>query len=98
MGNSTIIVSSDDLSKLKNAIGTAGKDYKEKYAKLRTLMDEITNGDIQGDLATELMTKFQARIDDFDAIQKVIDDAEDYMGMKGSSFNTTVSNIASGTK
>lgn len=97
MGNSTIVVSQGALNKLKEAIATAGKDYKENLAKLRALMDEITNGDIQGDLATELMNKFQARKDDFDAIQKVIDDAEDYMGMKGTAFNTTVSNIQSGT-
>ena len=97
MGNSTIIVSEGALNKLKNAIATAGKDYKENLARLRALMDEITNGDIQGDLATELMQKFQARKDDFDQIQKMINDAEDYMGMKGSQFNTTVSNIQSGT-
>lgn len=97
MGNSTIVVSEGALNKLKNAIATAGKDYKENLAKLRALMDEITNGDIQGDLATELMNKFQARKDDFDQIQKMIDDAEDYMGMKGTQFNTTVSNIQSGT-
>ena len=97
MGNSTIVVSEGALNKLKNAIATAGKDYKENLAKLRALMDEITNGDIQGDLATELMNKFQARKDDFDQIQKMSDDAEDYMGMKGTQFNTTVSNIQSGT-
>lgn len=97
MGNSTIVVSEGALNKLKNAIATAGKDYKENLAKLRALMEEITNGDIQGDLATELMNKFQARKDDFDQIQKMIDDAEDYMGMKGTQFNTTVSNIQSGT-
>jgi hypothetical protein len=97
MGNSTIIVSSGALNKLQNAIATAGKDYKEKLAKLNALMDEITNGDIQGDLADELRSKFLARQDDFKAIQKMIDDAEDYMGMKGSSFNTTISNIQSGT-
>ena len=97
MGNSTIIVSEGALNKLKNAIATAGKDYKENLAKLRALMDEITNGDIQGDLADELRSKFLARQDDFKAIQKMIDDAEDYMGMKGTQFNTTVSNIVSGT-
>jgi cob(I)alamin adenosyltransferase len=97
MGNSTIIVSQGALDKLKNAIATAGKDYKENYAKLTALMDEITNGDIQGDLATELMNKFSARKEDFEKIQKMIDDAEDYMGMKGSQFNTTTSNIQSGT-
>ena len=97
MGNSTIIVSDSALGQLKNAIATAGKDYKENYARLRALMDEITNGDIQGDLANELKSKFDARRDDFDAIQKVIDDAEDYMGMKTSQFQTTTSNIQSGT-
>ena len=98
MGNSTIVVSSSALGKLKDAIATAGKDYKEKLARLNALMEEITNGDIQGDLATELMQKFQARQDDFKAIQKLIDDAEDYMGMKGSDFNSTVSSIESGTR
>ena len=97
MGNQTVIVSQGALTKLKDAIATAGKDYKENLARLTALMDEITNGDIQGDLATELMAKFQARQDDFKEIQKLIDDAEDYMGMKGSQFNTTISNIQSGT-
>ena len=97
MGNSTIVVSDSALAKLKQAIETAGKDYKENYAKLRGLMDEITNGDIQGDLATELMNKFLARKDDFEKIQKMLDDAEEYAGMKGSQFQTTTSNIMSGT-
>lgn len=98
MGNSTIVVSEGALNKLKNAIGTAGKDYKENLARLRALMEEITNGDIQGDLATDLMNKFQARKDDFDQIQRMIDDAEEYMGMKGTQFNATVSDIQSGTR
>ena len=97
MSNSTIVVSDSALSKLKEAIATAGKDYKENYARLRALMEEITNGDIQGDLATELMQKFEARREDFEKIQKMIDDAENYAGMKGSDFRTTVSNIQSGT-
>ena len=68
------------LSDLKNALETAGEDYKRDYARLKNLIQEITSGDIQGDPATDLLNKFQAKEDTFNNLAQTIDDAEEYMG------------------
>ena len=39
------------LNALKNALETAGQDYKQSLARLTSLIEEITSGDIQGDPA-----------------------------------------------
>ena len=58
---STIHVDEAALNSLKNALETAGQEYKSNLARLTNLIEEITSGDIQGDLANELSAKFQAK-------------------------------------
>ncbi len=86
------------LSDLKNALETAGEDYKRDYARLKNLIQEITSGDIQGDPATDLLNKFQAKEDTFNKLAQTIDDAEEYMGLQKQSFTQMISDLASGMK
>ena len=84
------------LSDLKNALETAGEDYKRDLARLQSLITEITSGDIQGDPATDLLNKFQAKEDVFKKLAVSIDDAEEYMGLQKQSFTDMIGNLASG--
>ena len=86
------------LSDLKNALETAGEDYKRDYARLKNLIQEITSGDIQGDPATDLLNKFQAKEETFNKLAQTIDDAEEYMGLQKQSFTQMISDLASGMK
>ena len=86
------------LSDLKNALETAGEDFKSNYARLKSLISEITSGDIQGDPATDLLNKFQAKEDVFNKVAETIDDAEEYMGLQKQSFSQMISDLSSGMK
>ena len=74
------------------------EDYKRDYARLKNLIQEITSGDIQGDPATDLLNKFQAKEDTFNKLAQTIDDAEEYMGLQKQSFTQMISDLASGMK
>ena len=49
-----IHVEESALNDLRNALETAGEDYKSNLARLQNLINEITSGDIQGDPAKDL--------------------------------------------
>ena len=51
---SVIHVDEEALKTLKNALETAGQEYKSNLARLTNLIEEITSGDIQGDPANDL--------------------------------------------
>lgn len=86
------------LSDLKNALETAGEDFKRDYARLKSLISEITSGDIQGDPANDLLSKFQAKEETFNKVAETIDDAEEYMGLQKQSFSQMISDLSSGMK
>ena len=100
IGGETMAIHVDEaaLSDLKNALETAGEDYKRDYARLKSLISEITSGDIQGDPATDLLNKFQAKEDTFNKIAETIDDAEEYMGLQKQSFSQMISDLSSGMR
>ena len=58
---SVIHVEEEALKTLKNALATAGEEYKSNLSKLTNLISEVTSGDIQGDPANDLLQKFQAK-------------------------------------
>ena len=83
------------LNSLKNALETAGQDYKSKLARLTNLIEEITSGDIQGDPAEDLLAKFRAKEDTFNKLTQTIEEAEGYMGMQTTKFGTMISDLKS---
>ncbi len=91
-----IHVDEEALKSLANALLTAGQDYKENLARLTNLIDEITSGDIQGDPATDLLQKFQAKQEVFNMLTTTIEDAEDYMNLQGKKFDNMIGDLKQG--
>ncbi len=90
---SQIHVDEAALNTLRNALETAGQDYKTKLAKLTNLVEEVTSGDIQGDPAEDLLAKFQAKEDIFNKLTQTIEEAEGYMGMQTKKFGTMIGDM-----
>ena len=95
---SMIHVDEAALNSLRNALETAGQDYKSKLARLTNLVEEITSGDIQGDPAEDLVAKFHAKEDTFNNILKTIEEAEGYMGMQTTKFGTMITDLKADMK
>ena len=93
-----IHVEEEDLKKLTRALGEAGEDYKTNLAKLTNLISEITSGDIQGDPATDLLQKYQAKEQVLNKLAETIDEAEGYLGMRTTSFANMIGDLKSGMK
>ena len=90
-----IHVDEQALNSLRQALETAGQDYKEKYARLTNLIEEITSGDIQGDPAIDLLNKYQAKQDTFNKITQTIEEAEGYMGLQATKFASMIGDLKS---
>ncbi len=88
-----IHVEESALNELKSALETAGNGYKRELARLTALIEEITSGHIQGDPAEDLLAKYKAKEDDFKSLAKAIDDAEEYAGVKGTSFTDMITEL-----
>lgn len=95
---STIHVDEAALNSLKNALETAGQEYKSSLARLTNLIEEITSGDIQGDPATDLLTKFQSKQDTLNRLTQTIEEAEGYMGLQTTKFGNMIGDLKSGMK
>ena len=91
-----IHVEEEALNALKNALATAGEEYKSSLSRLTNLINEITSGDIQGDPANDLLQKFQAKEDTLNKLAETIDEAEGYLGMRTTSFTNMISDLKSG--
>ena len=88
-----IHVEESALAELRQALEEAGEGYKTELAKLTSLMKEITNGDIQGDPATDLLNKYLEKEDAFNALAREIDKAEEYAGVKGKDFTEMINDL-----
>ncbi len=95
---STIHVDEASLNDLKNALATAGESYKSNLVRLTNLINEITSGDIQGDLAVDLLNKFQAKEGVLNGLANTIDEASEYMGMQTTKFGTLIDSTKAGMK
>lgn len=91
-----IHVEEEALNALKNALATAGEEYKSSLSRLTNLINEITSGDIQGDPANDLLQKFQAKEDTLNKLAETIDEAEGYLGMQTTSFTNMIGDLKSG--
>lgn len=95
---STIHVDEAALNSLKNALETAGQEYKSALARLTNLIEEITSGDIQGDPANDLLAKYQAKQDTLNRITETIEEAEGYMGLQTTKFGNMIGDLKSGMR
>lgn len=94
----TIHVDEAALNSLKNALETAGQEYKSSLARLTNLIEEITSGDIQGDPANDLLAKYQAKQDTLNKLTETIEEAEGYMGLQTTKFGTMIGDLKAGMK
>ena len=90
-----IRVDEQSLNTLRQALETAGEEYKTNLARLQNLINEITSGDIQGDPATDLLSKFQAKEETFKRIADSIDEAEEHVGIKKTKFSNMIGSLSS---
>ena len=86
------------LNDLKNAIANQGESYKSNLVRLTNLITEITSGDIQGDLAVDLLNKFQDKEAIFNGLANTIDEAADYMGMQTTKFGSMMQDTKAGMR
>ena len=98
MAGGTIHVDEAALADLRDALATAGEDYKSDLARLTALIQEITSGDIQGDPANDLLAKYNAKEDTFKRLADTIDEAQEYMGIQFQKFGSMISDLQSGMK
>lgn len=94
----TIHVDEAALTDLRDALTTAGEEYKSNLTRLTALINEITSGDIQGDPANDLLAKFNAKEETFKRLANTIDEAQEYMGIQTQKFGSMISNLSSGMK
>lgn len=93
-----IYVDEEALNILRNAIQTAGQEYKQNIAKLNSLMEEITRGDIKGAPAEELLAKYHAKEEALNQILKSIEEAEEYMGMQTKRYSDMITDVKEGMR
>ena len=93
-----IHVDEEALVFLKNALQTAGEDYRGKLSRLTSLIAQISSGSIKGDPATDFMEKYEAKRDYFNRVLRTIEEAEDYMGVKKGSFNNMIGELKAGMR
>ena len=93
-----IHVDEEALIDLRQALETAGEDYKELLKSLEGLILEITSGNIQGDPATDLLNKFEAKKATFEKLAETIDEAERYIGTQKQAFTSMLSDLSSGMR
>ena len=98
MAETIIHVDEAALDDLRRALEEAGQSYKENLARLTNLIDEIISGDIQGTPANDLLAKFQAKEDTFKRITETIEEAEEYMGLQTTKFDSMLGDLKSGMK
>ena len=95
MSAGSIKVDEQSLRSLREALATAGEDYKRNLARLTSLIEQITNGDIKGNPADDLLSKYRAKEAVFKGIANTIDEAEEYVGLKNKKFSDMIGNISS---
>ena len=93
-----IHVDEEALNYLKNALQTAGENYRNNLSRLTNLINQITSGSIKGDPADDLLAKYEAKRDFFNKVQDTIDEAEEYMGIKKGTFGNMIGDLKSGMK
>lgn len=90
-----ISVSDEVLANVINSMTSAVENYMENYKKLTNLMNEITNGDITGDPATQILNKYNAKEETFKQLYNTLEEANSYMKEQKNKFGTMMSSLES---
>lgn len=90
-----ISVSDEVLANVIKPMTDAVENYMENYKKLTTLMNEITNGDITGDPAKQILSKYNAKEETFKNLYKSLEEANLYLQEQKNKFGTMMSSLES---
>lgn len=90
-----ISVSDEVLVNVIDSMTTATESYMENYKKLTNLMNEITNGDITGDPATQILNKYNEKEETFKNLYNSLETASGYMTDQKNKFGSMMSSLES---
>lgn len=92
---SNISVSDEVLVNVIDSMTSATENYMENYKKLTNLMNEITNGDITGDPATQILEKYNQKEETFKNLYNSLETANEYMAEQKNKFGSMMSSLES---
>jgi len=93
-----IHVEEEALMRLKQALDTAGDEYCTNYAKLTSLIQQITNGDFEGDPAETFKTKYEEKETVLRNINSTIVEASRYVEEQTKKFVNMLGELKAGMK
>lgn len=90
-----ISVSDEVLVNVIKPMTDAVENYLENYKRLTNLINEITNGNITGDPATQILNKYNAKEETFKNLYKSLEEANTYLQEQKNKFGTMMSSLES---
>ncbi len=91
--NGIINIDEEAIEKLRDALQTAGEDYKFNLERLESLINEITTDDIKGKPATKLLEAYKANEENYKKIYETISRAEEYINNEKKEFMNMVDEL-----
>ena len=91
--NGQITVSEEELNAIASSLHDASEKYSSSFTKLTNLIQEVTTGDITGQVADDLKQKFDSKEETFKNLKTTIDQAEQYMNQQLKSFNDVAEGV-----
>ena len=91
--NDIVNVDEEAIEKLRDALQTAGEDYKYNLDRLESLINEITQEDIKGKPATKLLKTYKENEENYKKIYDTISKAEEYINSEKKEFMNMVDEL-----
>ena len=94
-GSNRVHVEEAALRELKEVMKDSGDEYLNNLTRLDNIINQITRGDITGDIADEIKRKYEAKKVQFDNLKRTINEADEYLGIKRNKYEKTLSETLS---
>ncbi len=91
--NGIVNVDEEAIEKLRDALQTAGEEYKANLDRLESLIVEITKEDIKGQPATKLLKSYKENEENYKKIYETISKAEDAVNSEKKEFLSAVDEL-----
>ncbi len=88
----------DPMMELRMKYIDNADSYRSNLKKLEQIMDVLTNSDIGGQPAKDLLTKYEDKKPQFDAITQALNTCDERMGKKIDGFKNLISEISGSMK
>ena len=88
--NEVVNVDEEAIESLRDALQTAGEEYKYNLNRLITLINDITNEEIKGAPATNLLKDFKSKEENFKKIEETINIAEENINRQRKEYNNMI--------